>query len=150
MTDEPKPQLPATREEANVPAVRDEAAPLGPPMSDPQPMPPTRRPSTRGDLQQERLRSEDVIINAPMSFAGSAQRAWRIGREMTGAKKALVVAFVILPIIGTWWMAIATWYVMFGLLLVPYRLLRRGARKRTKEALRHRELMDTIQRQQQK
>ena len=33
----------------------------------------------------------------------------------------------------------------WGIWLVPYRLLRRGARKRKAEALRHRELMGTIQ-----
>jgi hypothetical protein len=34
---------------------------------------------------------------------------------------------------------------MWGLLLVPYRLLRRGARKRKAEMMRHREMMGTIQ-----
>jgi hypothetical protein len=60
-----------------------------------------------------RLASEDVIINAPMSYTGSAQRIFRLRRR-------------------------ALW-------LIPYRLLRRGARKRKAEALRHRELMGTIQ-----
>jgi hypothetical protein len=34
---------------------------------------------------------------------------------------------------------VACWYVIFGLLVVPYRLLRRGSRKRKKTAMQHRE-----------
>jgi len=33
------------------------------------------------------------------------------------------------------------WYAIFGLLLVPYRLLRRGQRKRDVAAKRHAELL---------
>ena len=40
---------------------------------------------------------------------------------------------------------ITVWYLTWGLLLVPYRLVRRSARKRKLEALRHRELLGTIQ-----
>ena len=43
------------------------------------------------------------------------------------------------------WAFITAWYLVWGFLLVPYRLLRRGARKRKVEALRHRELLGTIQ-----
>jgi hypothetical protein len=37
--------------------------------------------------------------------------------------------------------------LIFGLWLVPYRLLRRGARKRKAEAKRHRELLATLEAQ---
>jgi hypothetical protein len=43
------------------------------------------------------------------------------------------------------WVMVTVWYLTWGLLLVPYRLVRRGARKRKVEALRHRELLGTIQ-----
>jgi hypothetical protein len=43
------------------------------------------------------------------------------------------------------WAFVTAWYLTWGLLLVPYRVLRRGARKRKAEAFRHRELMGTIQ-----
>jgi hypothetical protein len=92
----------------------------------------------------ERLRSERVIINAPMSFAGAAQRAWRIGDTLSGPARVLCVAVVVLPIIALWWEAIVIWYLIFGLWLVPYRLLRRGARKRKQEALRHRETLAAL------
>jgi hypothetical protein len=43
------------------------------------------------------------------------------------------------------WVLVTAWYLLWGLALVPYRLLRRGARKRKVEMLRHRELLGTIQ-----
>jgi hypothetical protein len=51
----------------------------------------------------------------------------------------------VLLVIAAWWALVAVWYVVFGLLLVPYRLLRRGARKRTKEALQHRQMPAAIE-----
>jgi Domain of unknown function (DUF1707) len=98
-----------------------------------QPQPPTR------------LASEDVIINAPMSYAGSAQRIMRIRRhaDVGWAIFAITVVAVVLVLLA--WAFVSVWYLTWGLLLVPYRLLRRGSRKRTAEAMRHRELMGTIQ-----
>lgn len=92
-----------------------------------------------------RLASEDVIINAPLSYAGSAQRIMRLRRRADGggALVAITVAAVVLIILA--WAFVTVWYLTWGLLLVPYRLLRRGARKRKAEAMRHRELMGTIQ-----
>ena len=92
-----------------------------------------------------RLASEDVIINAPLSYAGSAQRIMRLRRlaEGGGALVAVTVLAVVLVLLA--WVFVTGWYLTWGLLLVPYRLLRRGARKRKAEALRHRELMGTIQ-----
>jgi hypothetical protein len=52
-------------------------------------------------------------------------------------------------VIPLWWTAVLLWYVALGLWLVPYRLLRRGARKRKAEALRHREMLSAIDRQRQ-
>lgn len=92
-----------------------------------------------------RLASEDVIINAPMSYAGSAQRIFRLRRRAaSGGSMAAITALAILLILMAWTF-VTVWYLIWGLWLVPYRLLRRGARKRKAEALRHRELMGTIQ-----
>jgi Domain of unknown function (DUF1707) len=92
-----------------------------------------------------RLASEDVIINAPLSYAGSAQRIFRIRRRAPeGWQFVAITVFAFLLVILAW-AFVTAWYLIWGLLLVPYRLLRRGARKRTAEALRHRELMGTIQ-----
>lgn len=94
----------------------------------------------------EKLASERVIINAPMSFAGSAQRAFRLRAETTGiARVAATIGVLLLTLV--WWAAVVVWYFIFGILLVPYRLLRRGARKRKAEALRHRELLSALDKQ---
>lgn len=86
-----------------------------------------------------------MIINAPLSFAGSAQRIMRIRRSADEGwgLVALTVLAAILIVLA--WTFVLSWYLLWGLWLVPYRVLRRGARKRKAEALRHRELMGTIQ-----
>ena len=92
-----------------------------------------------------RLASEDVIINAPMSYAGSAQRILRLRRRARngGAKVAVTGLAIVLMLLA--WVIVTAWYLVWGVWLIPYRILRRGARKRKAEALRHRELMGTIQ-----
>lgn len=93
------------------------------------------------------LASEKVVVAAPMSFAGSAQRTWKLTRKgPSWAKPLLIIAAVI--IIALWWSVDLIWYFIFGLLLVPYRLIRRGSRKRKAEELRHREMMSAIEQQQ--
>lgn len=92
-----------------------------------------------------RLASEDVIINAPMSYAGSAQRIMRIRRRAEGGRKLAAITVLAILLIFAAWVFVTAWYLIWGLWLVPYRLLRRGARKRKAEAMRHRELMGTIQ-----
>jgi uncharacterized protein DUF1707 len=95
--------------------------------------------------QPARLASEDVIISAPMSYTGSAQRIMRLRRRANsgGSVAAITTAVVILIVFA--WVMVTVWYLTWGLLLVPYRLVRRSARKRKIEALRHRELLGTIQ-----
>jgi hypothetical protein len=90
------------------------------------------------------LASERVIVNAPMSFAGAAQRAWRLQERGQGASRWAILIGVIVLVLPAWWAFVIAWYLTFGLLLVPYRLLRRGARKRKAEALRHRELLTAV------
>jgi hypothetical protein len=92
-----------------------------------------------------RLASEDVIINAPMSYAGSSQRIMRLRRRAPEGWQnvALTVLAVLLVLVA--WALVTSWYVFWGIWLVPYRLLRRGSRKRKADAMRHRELMGTIQ-----
>ncbi|HEX3616566.1 MAG TPA: hypothetical protein VHU61_08515 [Solirubrobacteraceae bacterium] len=93
----------------------------------------------------QRLASEDVIINAPLSYAGSAQRIFRI-RRVAGSNLPANVAITALAVVlvVAAWLFVTGWYMTWGLFLVPYRLLRRGARKRKAEALRHRETLGAI------
>jgi hypothetical protein len=100
------------------------------------------------------LPSERVIVAAPMSFAGSAQRIRLLTRYGptgggldAGLLKLLLYTGVILGIVIAWTVVLA-WYFMFGLLLVPYRIIRRGQRKRRRDELRHREMLNAIERRQ--
>jgi membrane protein implicated in regulation of membrane protease activity len=91
-----------------------------------------------------------TVVAAPMSFAGAAGRTTNLlwhGRP-TAVK---VVAVVAVPsILFAWWLAIVAWYALFGLLLAPYRLLRRGSRKRKREARMHEETLRAIRASQQR
>jgi len=92
-----------------------------------------------------RLASEDVIISAPMSYAGSWQRIMRLRRRAAGGWQLAAIRTLAGCLVLVTWAFVTVWYLLWGLWLVPYRLLRRGARKRKAEAMRHRELMGTIQ-----
>jgi hypothetical protein len=107
--------------------------------------PPTGEDMSTAPQPPIRLASEDVIINAPMSYAGSAQRIFRLRRRAHGggAKAAVTVFAIVLVLLA--WAFVTAWYLFWGIWLIPYRFLRRGARKRKAEALRHRELMGTVQ-----
>jgi hypothetical protein len=107
------------------------------------PPPVARQPSAPARASQ--LESERVVIAAPLSFAGSAARIWKLVRmsDETWVRVVLGVAAVFLIVIA--WTFVLGWYLVWGIFLVPYRLIRRGARKRKREALQHREMMAAIQ-----
>jgi uncharacterized membrane-anchored protein len=91
---------------------------------------------------QVKLASESVVVAAPMSLAGSTARVRNVVERIHGgvAKKVSLISALILVLV-MWWMLILCWYLFFGLWLVPYRLFRRGQRKRDVAILRHREFM---------
>jgi fatty acid desaturase len=92
--------------------------------------------------QPARLDSEEVVIAAPMSLTGSAQRLWKLTHSAPAnawASAAIYTGVVLL--ITVVWAAVLCWYFIFGLWLVPYRLIRRGQRKRHMQDLRHREML---------
>lgn len=124
----------------NMPAVPEPAAAIIPTDIKPEPLTDTFRVATAAQLESER-----VIVAAPMSFAGSAQRIWQMTGQSAGWTKAVLgtlAVFIILMV----WMLVACWYLCFGLLLVPYRVIRRGQRKSKKQALQHREMLAAIER----
>lgn len=94
------------------------------------------------------LKSENVVISAPLSFSGSAQRIWKI--TYTGNKlfKWLILVPLALMIISTAWMIVFCWYFviygLFGILFIPYRLIRRSGRKQKRDKLRHQELLKAM------
>jgi uncharacterized membrane protein len=92
------------------------------------------------------LDSERIVVSAPMSFSGSTGRIKNLTKDWHPALFWLVG----FPLLMTWWTLIVCWYVCFGLLLVPYRLVRRGSRKRARDEARHRELLAELQQQSQR
>lgn len=123
---------------------------------------------THGGNMTNQLPSETVIVEAPMSFTGSAKRIWRgaghltssVGHATTERANAggtagtawAVLAFLAVAV--TWltavqiiafaWMVILGWYVVFGVFLIPYRLIRRSQRKGQRDDLRHREMLAAV------
>ena len=87
------------------------------------------------------LASERVVIQSPMSFIGSARRIWKITDTPNPALR-VVATVVAVVLVAVAWLVVAVWTLVFGIFLVPYRLLRRGSRKRKQENLRHREILD--------
>jgi hypothetical protein len=90
-----------------------------------------------------KFRSEQVVVSAPLSFAGSAQRIWRLTDQDSPALKYGLIP-VALVLIAFAWIVVLSWYCIFGLLLVPYRLIRRGNRKDKVRAMQHREQLEAL------
>lgn len=95
----------------------------------------------------DKLASEKVILSSPMSFSGSAARIWRI-TEKGGILRLLLIPFA-LSLIAVAWCCVLAWYAVFGIFLVPWRLLRRGQRKNKQRELQHREMLERVQKAQQ-
>lgn len=93
-------------------------------------------------LKGNEMQSDKIVVASPMSYAGSAERIWNLTEILW------VRLFVLVPLIGMAWLLITAWYVtlvvFMGVLFVPYRLIRRGQRKRKVERLRHRELLEAV------
>jgi hypothetical protein len=83
-----------------------------------------------------------------MSFAGSAKRMWKPVRRSSGTPKILLGVLMVV-LIAVAWTLVLCWYCIFGILLVPYRLIRRHDRKAKREAMQHREMLAAVQAQQQ-
>lgn len=80
-----------------------------------------------------------------MSFTGSTQRIWRtVGVRGEDWAHAGWVTLAVLALVVAW-AAVLCWYLLWGIWLIPYRILRRGARRRQRDELRHRELLAELE-----
>jgi hypothetical protein len=102
-------------------------------------------PQRASHVNAAKLQSEKVVIAAPLSYAGSAGRIWKLTGMSEAAPARIGLALIAMILILGAWAFVTAWYLTWGLLLVPYRLIRRGSRKRKREALQHREMMAAIQ-----
>ena len=98
---------------------------------------------------KKRLKSESVVVSAPLSFVGSAQRIWKLTNLGNAWVKWLLLAPAALMLIGGAWVFIVFWYlimyILFGILFIPFRLWRRSVRKNKRDKLRHQEVIDAIE-----
>lgn len=94
-----------------------------------------------------KLKSENIVISSPLSFIGSAKRIWKI-TDVDNPVMKVLLSLVAAALILFAWVFVAFWYVLiyvvFGILFIPYRLLRRSSRKQKQAKLRHREVLDAI------
>jgi hypothetical protein len=85
------------------------------------------------------------VVSAPMSLNGSYLRTVNLlWFDKSVVFRAAVGWWLAALILFFWWGAIVVWYVLFGLLLVPYRLIRRGGRNRKIAERRHQELIQAL------
>ena len=98
------------------------------------------------------LASEKVVISAPLSFSGSAQRIWKITNVDNPIAKIALSLLAITLIAGAW-VFVLFWYfimyVLFGVFFFIFRLFTRGRRKSKRDKLRHREVLDAIEQRKQ-
>jgi Flp pilus assembly protein TadB len=96
----------------------------------------------------DKLASEKVVVSAPTSFSGSAARIWKMTDVNNAALKWLLLAPIAICLIFMAWSLVAIWYViifgLFGIFVIPFRLLTRSGRNRKRSKLQHRELLEAI------
>jgi hypothetical protein len=109
----------------------------------PEPIEPYR-PAPELSASETELASANVVVAAPMSLAGSAQRIWHLthhGRNAWATAGLMTAASLLITVA---WAGVLVWYFTFGLLLVPYRIVRRGQRKQRLGQIRHQEMMNRM------
>ena len=91
------------------------------------------------------LASEKVIVSAPLSFSGSAQRIWKI-TDVENPIAKFALALIAMALIMGAWIFVLCWYfvmyILFGVFFFIFRLFTRGRRKSKRDKLRHREVLD--------
>jgi len=75
--------------------------------------------------QPARLDPEEVVLAAPMSVTGSAERLWKLARGHANAWMNAAVLHGLLRLITLVWANVTCWYAFFRPWLVPYRVNRR-------------------------
>jgi Flp pilus assembly protein TadB len=95
-----------------------------------------------------KLASEKVVVSAPTSFSGSAARIWKMTNANNAVVKWLLLEPIALCLVFMAWSLGAIWYAiifgLFGIFVIPFRLLTRSGRNRKRSKLQHRELLEAI------
>lgn len=92
------------------------------------------------------LESEKIVTSSPLTYSGSYRRIRnRVAGVDSGAAKWLVaVPLAVLAVAAMWAVATVVWVLSLSLLFVsvPWKMIRRGSRKRKVAEARHRESLD--------
>lgn len=83
-------------------------------------------------------------VASPLSFTGSAERIWRIPKSSSPPFSIGLAILVAIPLVVLAWAFVLCWYLCLGATVVPYRLIRRGQRRRKIEERRHNELREAL------
>ena len=92
-------------------------------------------------------KSNNIVISAPISFIGSTQRIFKITAIDNQLLKWLLLLPLAILLTLIAWSFVLIWYLIFGVWLIPYRLIRRSQRKAKRDRLRHQELLEAVSRQ---
>lgn len=91
------------------------------------------------------LESEKIVTSSPLTYTGSYRRiANRVAAVDSAAVKwAVAVPLAVLAVLVMWAVATVVWVLSLSMLFVsvPWKMIRRGSRKRKVEEARHREAM---------
>lgn len=95
-----------------------------------------------------KLASEKIVVSAPTSFSGSVARIWKMTDSDNATLKWLLLVPIALCLIFMAWSFVAIWYFiifgLFGIFVIPFRLLTRSGRNRKRNSLQHRELLEAV------
>jgi Flp pilus assembly protein TadB len=99
-------------------------------------------------MSDRKLASEKIVVSAPTSFSGSAARIWKLTESDNDLLKWLLLVPIALGLIFMAWSFVAIWYFiifgLFGIFVIPFRLLTRSGRNRKRNSLQHRELLEAV------
>lgn len=102
------------------------------------------------------LASERIVVQSPLSYAGSAGRIWALTQTMPNpvVRWGVLYPVAVLAVFSAW-LFITAWYAVLlvvvplggWVIFIPWRLLRRSDRKGKMERRQHREMLAAINRQ---
>lgn len=98
----------------------------------------------------ERPRSELMVVQSPFSMVGAFKRVANLRHRLPAGWPVVARVLVTVPILLVAVVAGAlglVWTLIFGLLSLPWRLLRRGSRRRKVEHRRHQEVLSASRQQ---
>ena len=81
-----------------------------------------------------------------MSLTGSAKRINRAVYAMAPKRfwAVLLATAVVVLLVYLAWLVVLGWYLLFGVVLIPFRLSRRWRMRSEVDALRHRKIVEAI------